>query len=128
VPHTVVLLTAVLCLPPGDATAPQARLFPYAQAEEARRLARRECKPLVVHFIPDTDVGVRQLEEFYAGPDRIPTEVLGAVVIVVVPTEKFAAFARDLGLTTPGGYRTLSGYDLAPFDERAVATCRTGFR
>jgi hypothetical protein len=119
-----------LVLPAGglQAAQPGQRVFPYNEAETGRQLARRECKPLVVHFFPDTRLGSEQLEALYSGPERIPQSVLDKLVIVAVPTERFSRFARNLGLTTPGGYRTLSGYDLNPFDEKAVATCRVGFR
>jgi len=104
------------------------RVFSYQQAETARQLARRECKPLVVHFLPDSRVGVEQHDAFYSGPHGIARTVLDDVVIVLVPSESFAGFANDLGLRQPGGFRTLSSYDLAPFDEKAVVTCRAGFR
>jgi hypothetical protein len=106
----------------------QQRIFPYTQAEQARRLAQEECKPLVIHFIPNTELGADQLDRYYTGKYRIPDDVLEKLVIVVVPSEQFAKLKQDLGVTGPGGYRTISAYDLAPFDEKSVPTCKSGFR
>ena len=104
------------------------RIFPYTEAEAARRLAQRECKPLVLHFIPDTEVGAKQLDDFYAGRKRIPNDILDQVVIVVLPIGKYARFAKELGINGPGGYRTISAFDLSPFDKSSQPTCRSGFR
>lgn len=105
-----------------------ARIFPYQQAEQARQLAQAECKPLVIHFIPDTKVGASQLNTFYAGKYRVPEDVLNDVVILVVPTDRYAPFARELGVTGPGGFRSVSAYALTPFIQEAVPTCKSGFR
>jgi hypothetical protein len=42
-------------------------------------------------------------------------------------TRRFAGFARQLGIGGPGGYRTISPYDLSPMDEQSTPTCRSGF-
>ncbi len=109
------------------ATGPSGRIFTYKNAEKARRLARWECKPLVVHFVPDTKLGADQLNAFYAKPGGVPRELLDEVVIVVVPTERFRGFARQLGITGEGGYRTISAYDLSALDDKSQPTCRSGF-
>lgn len=103
------------------------RIFSYRNAEKARRLARWECKPLVVHFVPDTKLGADQLNAFYAKEGGVPRTLLDKVVIVVVPTERFRGFARQLGITGDGGYRTISAYDLGALDDRSQPTCRSGF-
>jgi hypothetical protein len=104
------------------------RIFSYQQADEARLLAQEECKPLVIHFIPDTEVGARQLDSFYSGKRRIPDDLLRDIVIVVVPSGRFAKFKDELGVKGPGGFRTISAYDLSPFTGGAVPTCKSGFR
>ena len=109
------------------ATGPSGRIFSYKNGEKARRLARWECKPLVVHFVPDTKLGSDQLNAFYAKPGGVPRELLDEVVIVVVPTGRFRRFARQLGITGDGGYRTISAYDLGALDDRSQPTCRSGF-
>ncbi len=109
------------------ATGPSGRIFSYKNAEKARRLARWECKPLVVHFVPDTKLGLDQLNAFYAKPGGVSRALLDKVVIVVVPTERFRGFARQLGITGDGGYRTISAYDLSALDDRSQPTCRSGF-
>ena len=109
------------------ATGPSGRIFSYKNAEKARRLARWECKPLVVHFVPDTKLGADQLNAFYAKDGAVPRALLDKVVIVVVPTERFRGFARQLGITGDGGYRTISAYDLSALDDRSQPTCRSGF-
>jgi|GEM_PF-1661129 len=103
------------------------RIFSYRNAEKARRLARWECKPLVVHFVPDTKLGADQLNAFYARDGGVPRSLLDKVVIVVVPTERFRGFARQLGITGDGGYRTISAYDLSALDDQSQPTCRSGF-
>ena len=109
------------------ATGPSGHIFTYKNAEKARRLARWECKPLVVHFVPDTKLGADQLDAFYAREGGVPRALLDKVVIVVVPTERFRGFARQLGITGDGGYRTISAYDLSALDDRSQPTCRSGF-
>ena len=111
----------------GPAAGPSGRIFTYKNAEKARRLARWECKPLVVHFVPDTKLGADQLNSFYARPGGVTRELLEEVVIIVVPTERFRGFARQLGVTGEGGYRTISAYDLGALDNRSQPTCRSGF-
>ena len=109
------------------ATGPSGRIFSYKNAEKARRLARWECKPLVVHFVPDTKLGADQLNAFYAKAGGVSRSLLDKVVIIVVPTERFRGFARQLGITGDGGYRTISAYDLGALDDRSQPTCRSGF-
>ena len=111
----------------AQASEPPRRIFTYREAERARRLARQECTPLVIHFVPDSDVGAKQLDSFYGGPDSIPESVLSEVVVVVVPTKRYSGLARQLGITGPGGYRTISPFDLDTMDEKAQPTCRSGF-
>jgi hypothetical protein len=121
------LLTVSSMTAPGEASQPQRRIFTYRDAEEARRLAQRECKPLVIHFIPDSQIGAEQLEAFYNEQDGVPQNLMDRVVIVLVPTEKYVRFARRLGVTDAGGYRTISAFDLTTFDQQAVQTYRSGF-
>ena len=104
------------------------RIFTYQEAEAARALAQRECKPLVLHFLPDSDVGAKQLEEFYGGKHRVPDRILEQIVIVLLPVERFQKFARELGVTGPGGMRTISAFDLGPMDAASTPTCHAGFR
>ena len=109
------------------ATGPSGRIFTYKNAEKARRLARWECKPLVVHFVPDTKLGADQLNAYYANEGGVSRDLLEEVVIVVVPTGRFRGFARQLGITGDGGYRTISAYDLGALDDASQPTCRSGF-
>lgn len=104
------------------------RIFPYQHAEKARKLARAECKPLVIHFVPDSKLGAAQLSSFYTGDRRVPEAVLEKVVVIGVPRERYAKFAQELGVMSPAGYRTISAYDLSPIDATSVPTVRTGFR
>ncbi len=109
------------------AVEPSGRIFTWRQAAQARALARWECKPLVVHFVPDSKLGQDQLDAFYAKPGGVARELLDEVVIVVVPTERYERFAQQLGITAAGGFRTISAYDLGALDERSQPTCRSGF-
>lgn len=102
-------------------------VFTYRDAEEARRLARQQCKPLVLHFLPDTQVGKRQFNSFYWGKSSVKEALLKDVIIVAIPTEKYAGLAKRLGIHAAGGYRTVSPYDLSGMDNGAVPTCRSGF-
>ncbi len=106
---------------------PKVNIFPYQQADEARQLARDQCKPLTLHFVPDNKLGADQLVAFYKGPTRVTDEILEKVVIVALPTEKFAKFAKEYGITEKGGYRTISPYDLGVFERESVGTVRSGF-
>ena len=121
------LMGTVLLLGIAEAETPPPRVYTYRQAEGARLLGQRECRPLVIHFIPDTKLGDKQFESFYRGPKAVPVSLLEKVVIVAVPTQKFAGLARQLGISGPGGYRTISAYDLSPVGEQAQATTRSGF-
>ncbi|HEY3244246.1 MAG TPA: hypothetical protein VGM03_12945 [Phycisphaerae bacterium] len=109
------------------AAEPPRRIFTFREGEEARQLARRECKPLVVHFVPDTKLGSEQLNSFYRGAERIPQSVLDGVIIVAVPSQQYASFAKELGVSGQGGYRTISAYDLSTVDAKSVPTCGSGF-
>jgi hypothetical protein len=109
------------------AAEPPRRIFTFREGEEARQVARRECKPLVVHFVPDTKLGSDQLTSFYRGPERIPQSVLDSVIIVAVPSQQYSAFAKELGVSGQGGYRTISAYDLSTVDSKSVPTCGSGF-
>ncbi len=102
-------------------------VFTYRNAEEARRLAREQCKPLVLHFLPDTRLGQQQFNSFYWGRSSVERSLLESVIIVAVPTEKYAGLAKRLGIREAGGYRTVSAYDLSGMDDGAVPTCRSGF-
>ena len=66
-------------------------------------------------------------QTYYVKPGGVSRELLEEVVIVVVPTQRFTAFARQLGITAAGGYRTISAYDLSALDEKSQPTCRSGF-
>jgi hypothetical protein len=103
------------------------RVFPYQLADRGRQLARDECKPLALHFVPDSKLGGDQLVAFYQGRKRVPDAILEKVVIVALPTEGFLQFARQLGITDKGGYRTISAYDLGAFDRGSLRTTRSGF-
>jgi hypothetical protein len=128
VPLTVTVpFTMALALVATGAPKPADRVFTYRQAEQARLLAQTECKPLVIHFVPDTKLGDEQFESFYRGPEAVPASLLDDVVIVAVPTQKFASLARQLGIGGGGGYRTISAYDLNPMEGEARATVRSGF-
>ena len=118
----------LLAAPTAHASDLWKRVYPYQRAETARQLARRECKPLVIHFVPDSQLGAEQLQSFYSGRRRVPDDVLDKVVIIGVPREKYGLFAQDLGVMSPAGFRTISAYDLSPVDQDSVPTVRTGFR
>ena len=124
----LVIAVALLASTTAHASDLWERVYPYQRAEKARQLARRECKPLVIHFVPDSQLGAEQLESFYAGRRRVPDAALEKVVVVGVPREKYGRFAQDLGVMSPAGFRTISAYDLSPVDENSVPTVRTGFR
>ena len=123
---TAWMILAVL-LPAVAVAAPSDRIYMYGDADAARERARWECKPLVVHFVPDSKTGSDQFNSFYRKRGGVPASLLEDVVIVVVPTQRFPAFARGLGIDGPGGFRTISAYDLSPLDEQSVPTCRSGF-
>lgn len=96
-------------------------------AADARRRAQEQCKPLVVHVVPNSRVGVEQAYEFYGRFGKISKEVLDKVVIVLLPRDRYAKFAAQLGINDAGGLRTISAYDLDTLDSKSVATCRAGF-
>ena len=121
------LAAALASLQAASARYPKDSVFPYQQADEARRVARDQCKPLTLHFVPDSKLGGEQLAAFYRGPNRVSDEVLEKVVIVALPTGKFARFAKQFGITDKGGYRTISAYDLGVFDQASLRTIRSGF-
>ena len=125
--HSAVLIAAVLWPVRASAFGPTERVFSYKQAKKARRIARNECKPLVIHFVPDTQLGGEQIKSFYRGANRVPSSILDKVVIIAVPTKKFARFAKQLGVTGIGGYRTISPYSLEIVDEASLSTVRSGF-
>lgn len=102
-------------------------IFSVHQADRARQLARDECKPLILHFVPDNAQGGDQLVSFYTGPDRVADGLLDQVVIVALPRRTYGGLARKLGIADDGGYRTISPYDLGVFDRPAVTTIRSGF-
>ncbi len=124
------LALAIICtvgVQSVQAGSPPRRVYKYRDAEKARRLARDECRPLVIHFVPDSKLGADQLKAFYAQSTGVPAELLEQVVIVVVPTERFRRFARQLGVTEAGGYRTISAFDLSTVDQESQPTYRSGF-
>ena len=123
----VLLTLSISCPVAARGSEPASRVFPYQRAEEGRQLARDECKPLVVHFVPDSKLGGDQLAAFYRGPQRVPDALIEQVVIIAVPTESFRRFARELGITGEGGLRTISPYDMTAADQGSVSTIRTGF-
>ena len=102
-------------------------VFTFRDAEEARQRAREQCKPLVLHFLPDTRLGEQQFNSFYWGKSSVKRSLLESVIIVAIPTEKYAGLAKRLGIREAGGYRTVSAYDLSGMDDGAVPTCRSGF-
>lgn len=116
-------------LPPATqpAVVPSGRIFSYREAEKARALARWECKPLVIHFVPDTQLGAKQLDAYYAKPGGASRELLDRVVIIAAPIGRYRGFARRLGINGDGGYRTISAYDLGVVDDSSQPTCRSGF-
>jgi hypothetical protein len=128
-PRALVILVAILSHTAfaGPPASSDRHIYSYQQGEHARRVARASCKPLVIHFVPESRVGWDQLQGFYARPGGVTDDLLEDVVIVVVPTQRFAGLARQLGISGAGGYRTISPYDLSPLDERSVPTCRSGF-
>lgn len=119
---------AVYGASPGRAEEPAQRIYLVDQAEAARSHAIRECCPLVLHFIPDNHLGREQITSFYGRSDGVPKEVLDRVVILLLPIDRYREFARDLGIVTAGGYRTISPYHLSPLDVSAKPTCFSGFR
>jgi hypothetical protein len=117
----------VALLPAVASAEPNRRIFTYREGEQARQVAQQECKPLVVHFVQNNVTGGEPLNSFYAGSDSVPKSLLAKVVIVAVPIEQYRAFAQQLGVTGPGGYRAISAYDLSTLDEKSQPTCRSGF-
>jgi len=124
----LVMGTALLCsASAGNAAKLGPRVFTDEEAEEARALARRECRALVVHFVPASTLGFEQVQAYYKNRTGIPSAALDDVVVVVIPTGKYPGFARQLGITEAGGFRAISAFDLGPVDSRSVITCRSGF-
>ena len=124
---TTMLVAATASWQTASARSPKDSVFPYQQADEARQVARDQCKPLTLHFVPDSKLGGEQLVAFYRGPNRVSDEVLEKVVIVALPTRKFARFAKQFGITNKGGYRTISAYDLGVLDKKSRGTISSGF-
>ena len=124
--RTALTVLAAVSAPTLAGSSPT-RVFPPDQAEQARQLAIRECKPLVIHFVPDNQIGQEQLSQYYGGPDGIPKDLLQRVVILVLPSDRFREFADDLEVTGPAGYRAISPFHLTPLGRAARPTC-TGFR
>ena len=122
------LIAAPLFLIPTMAQASDLSMhvFLYRRADEARQLAQRECKPLVIHFVPDSPLGAEQMKSFYTGKRRVREVVLEKVVIIAVPREKFPLFAQQLGVTSHAGFRTICPYDLRPVDRGAYRTVYDG--
>ena len=124
---TAIVVAASVSWQTASARYPKDSVFPFQQADEARQVARDQCKPLTLHFVPDSKLGGEQLVAFYRGPNRVSDEVLEKVVIVALPTRKFARFAKQFGITDKGGYRTISAYDLGVLDKASLGTIRSGF-
>ena len=112
---------------PAAAKANEQRIFNHDQAEVARKLAQRECKPLVIHVVPNSRHGSDQLRQYYGEFGAVSRSLLEQVVIVVLPQDRYARFAQQLGIRDAGGFRTISAYDLNTLDSRSVTTCRAGF-
>lgn len=102
-------------------------VFLPEQANEARQVAQRACKPLVVHVVPNARVGMEEVVGFYQPGGELPREVLDRVVIVILPRDRYWKFAAELGINDAGGMRTLSPYSLDTLDAGSVTTCRAGF-
>ena len=117
---TLAVLVAAVC--PAEARSKNPRVFRYRQADKARDLARRENKPLVIHLIPSNANGAKQIRKFYESRGGIPRQVLDRVVVLLLPQEKFAAFAAKLGIQQVGGMRTISPYDLSMYGYSALET------
>ena len=124
---TAMVVAALVSFQTASARPPKDNVFPYQQADKARQVARDQCKPLILHFVPDSKLGGEQLVAFYRGPNRVSDKVLEKVVIVALPTGKFARFAKQFGITDKGGYRTISAYDLGVLDKKSQGTIRSGF-
>jgi len=124
-----VLLLAALIASPVRAAAPDLSPSVYApdRAKQARDAAKTGCRPLVVHVVPNSRIGVQEVLEFYQPGGEIPADLLARVVIVILPRDRYAKFATELGITDAGGMRTISAYSLDTLDAAGVTTCRAGF-
>jgi hypothetical protein len=127
---TVLVWVSWPVLPAPAATRPgqlSPSVFLPERADEARATAQRYCKPLVVHVLSDSQLGVEQLYNYYGSLSGVSPAVLERVVIAVIPRERYAGFARQLGISDAGGLRTISPYELNTLDAQSVTTCRAGF-
>lgn len=121
------LVCAVLLMAgPARADRPQRRVFSVAQADAARDLAMRECKPLVMHFAYNDEQAGEEMHTFY-GDDVVPPEVLEKVVVVVLSKQAFQQFAEDLGVFGYSGYRSISPFHLTPLSSTKKPKC-VGFK
>ncbi len=128
--NAVIILSLWLSIngqPCATAKANEQRIFNHDQADVARKLAQRECKPLVIHVVPNSRLGSDQLRQYYGDFGAIASSLLDQVVIVVLPQDRYARFAQQIGVRDAGGFRTISAYDLNTLDSRSVTTCRAGF-
>ena len=66
-------------------------VFTFRDAEEARRRAREQCKPLVLHFLPDTRLGEQQFNSFYWGKSSVKRSLLESVIIDPTPSSSASA-------------------------------------
>ncbi len=109
--------------------------FTHRQAKQAQRIAQDECKPLVLHFLPETPFGRLQVRSYYdSSVGGVSRDVLQQAVVVILPMPRYAGFAAQLGIIEEGGLRTISPFDLVAVDTQSVSTlqtvlrCKPGFR
>lgn len=115
---------ALLCAVEARAADRPYRYYTHQQAQAALQVAQRECKPLVLHFVPDDAVGAEQTRAYYGAKSPIPRADLERVVVVVIPKSAFPEFAEAMRVDDAGGLRTVSPYEMTFTDRFALTTVR----
>ncbi|MCB9850813.1 MAG: hypothetical protein H6817_08925 [Phycisphaerales bacterium] len=116
------LLVGATGATPAFAGQPRYRVYKHNQAQRAVEEAQRRCKPLIVHIVPNERDGAGQIQEYYGPRSRIPRYELDRVVVVVIPRDRYEAFAESLGVHEAGGMRALDPYDFSFTDGWGITT------
>lgn len=120
----VTCVVALLCAIEAQAADRPYRYYTHQQAQAALQAAQRECKPLVLHFVPNATVGAEQTRAYYGARSPIPRADLERVVVVVIPKSEFPDFAAEMRVDDAGGLRTVSPYEMSFTDRFALTTVR----
>jgi len=123
-PSTLAALLISAFAWPAVAGQPHYRVYNDDQAPEALRVAQRECKPLVLHFVPTEKDAANQRREYYGPHSPIPREDLERMVVVIIPKDRYPDFARQMGIQDAGGIRTVSPYEFTFTDRWSLTTVK----